>query len=101
MKIENLEIYVLKALQEKKETRGDDFLLYLEVCSNFVDTSISLKSLFINHKDLKLPPMESVSRCRRKLQERDNTLKDNYIANIREAQQQEYIDYAMCDKVMY
>lgn len=101
MKIENLEIYVLKALQEKKETRGDDFLLYLEVCSNFVDTNISLKSLFTNHRDLKLPPMESVSRCRRKLQERDNSLKDTETATYREAQEQEFIDYAMCDKVVY
>lgn len=101
MKIENLEIYVLKALQEKKETRGDDFLLYLEVCSNFVDTNISLKSLFTNHRDLKLPPMESVSRCRRKLQERDNSLKDTETATYREAQEQEFIDYTMCDKVVY
>ena len=99
--ISRVEQLVEKALRENEETRKDDFVLYYEVAKQIVNPDISLKGALLNHKKLGLPPFETVSRCRRKLQERDNTLKDNETAIKREAQQQEYIDYAMCDKVMY
>lgn len=96
-----IEPMVEKALRENKETRKDDFVLYYEVAKQIVNPDISLKGALLNHKKLGLPPFESVSRCRRKLQERDNSLKDTETATYREAQEQEFIDYAMCDKVVY
>lgn len=101
MKITVIEPMVEKALRENKETRKDDFVLYYEVAKQIVNPDISLKGALLNHKKLGLPPFESVSRCRRKLQERDNSLKDTETATYREAQEQEFIDYAMCDKVVY
>lgn len=101
MKITMIEPMVEKALRENKETRKDDFVLYYEVAKQIVNPDITLKGALLNHKKLGLPPFESVSRCRRKLQERDNSLKDTETATYREAQEQEFIDYAMCDKVVY
>lgn len=101
MKITMIEPMVEKALRENKETRKDDFVLYYEVAKQIVNPDITLKGALLNHKKLGLPPFESVSRCRRKLQERDNSLKDTETATYREAQEQEFIDYAMCDKVGY
>lgn len=101
MKITMIEPMVEKALRENKETRKDDFVLYYEVAKQIVNPDITLKGALLNHKKLGLPPFESVSRCRRKLQERDNSLKDTETATYREAQEQEFIDYAMCDKVVH
>lgn len=99
--ISKVEQLVERALRDNEETRKDDFVLYYEVVKQIVNPDISLKGALLNHKKLDLPPFETVSRCRRKLQERDNTLKDNETAMKREAQEQEFIDYAMCDKVIY
>lgn len=101
MKIAMLEVYVEKALREDKEARKDDFILYLDVIENFVDTGMSLKSALKHHDTLGLPPFESVSRCRRKVQERDNSLKDTATATMREAQRKEFKDYALADKQWY
>jgi hypothetical protein len=101
MKVNQLEPLVDKALRSCEEARKDDFVLYYEVAKELMTPGITFKSALLNHKRLGLPPFESVSRCRRKLQERDNSLKDKDTALKRESNQQEFIDYAMCDKVIY
>lgn len=99
-KINKLEPLVKEALKND-ECKRDDFLLYLTIIGNIVNVNISIKSALENHKILGLPSFESVTRCRRKLQERDNSLKIESVARKREAYQKEFIDYAMEDKVIY
>lgn len=101
MKIQKLEPMVLKALTENPKTRGDNFILYIEVLENFIDTNTSLAFAFLNHKQLGLPSLESITRCRRKLQERDPSLKDEFVSEMREEQEEEYKDYALADKQWY
>lgn len=100
-KISKIEPLVEKALRESKNCRKDDFLLYLTVISNFLDTGISIKTALVNHNILGLPSFETITRCRRKLQERDITLKDENMAVIREREQEDYKEYALADKVWY
>lgn len=93
-KLGKLEQKVCQVLIEKPETRKDDFLLIKEVLNKFVDVSISLDDLFVNHKKLGLPPLESITRCRRKIQAKHKELADDVIREGRNGQQEIYIEYA-------
>ena len=102
MRVNQLEPIVLKCLVSDDRCKKDDFILYLSVIEQYgLDTTMSIHSALKNHSLLKLPSFESVSRCRRKLQERDISLKDDATVKMREREQQDYSDYAMCDKVWY
>lgn len=101
-RMSNLEPLVLNALVNDDRCKKDDFILYLSVIEQMgIDTSITINSVLKNHNLFKLPSFESVSRCRRKLQERDISLKDENTALIRERERQDYEDYALADKVWY
>lgn len=102
MRVSQLEPIVERCLVSDERCRKDDFILYLSVIEQYgLDTTMSIHSALKNHSVLKLPSFESVSRCRRKLQERDVSLKDDDTAKMRERERQEYEDYAMSDKVWY
>lgn len=102
MRVNQLENAVLNCLVNDDRCKKDDFILYLSVIEAYgLDTTMSIHSALKNHSVLKLPSFESVSRCRRKLQERDVSLKDDDTAKMRERERQEYEDYAMSDKVWY
>lgn len=102
MRVNQLENTVLNCLVNDDRCKKDDFILYLSVIEAYgLDTTMSIHSALKNHSLLKLPSFESVSRCRRKLQERDVSLKDDDTAKMRERERQEYEDYAMSDKVWY
>lgn len=102
MRVNQLEPLVLKALLSDDRCKKDDFILYLSVVEQMgVDTNITIHSALKNHNLFKLPSFESVSRCRRKLQERDVSLKSDEAVRIREKERREFEDYAMCDKVWY
>lgn len=102
MRVNQLEPLVLKALLSDDRCKKDDFILYLSVVEQMgVDTNITIHSVLKNHNLFKLPSFESVSRCRRKLQERDVSLKSDEAVRIREKERREFEDYAMCDKVWY
>lgn len=77
MKIKKLETYVRKQLEENPATRGDDDLLYYYVLSEMgVNLGDFIASYFILHyRSMNLPTIESVGRCRRKLQERNEHLR--------------------------
>lgn len=102
-KIYQLEPMVTKALKEKPETRSDNFALYNEVLANFIDIdSMSIGDVFRDHKELGIPSLESITRCRRKLQERDRSLRpDSATTEARKAEESEMIEYAMADKAWY
>ncbi len=98
-KIYQIEPIVEEALIKSPETRGDNFLLYIEVLKHYVDTSQSLWAIFKFHKELGIPSLESITRCRRKLQERNPELRANEEA--RKAEEAEFVDYALGDKQTY
>ena len=86
MEIIKLYDLVKKLLQEKEELRGDDDLLYLTVikivhpyCNNGRITTnvenMTIGEFFTCRKNIDIPTFESVSRCRRKVQEERPELK--------------------------
>ena len=76
MKLKKLEEYVKKQLEENPATRGDDDLLYYYVLQDMgVNLGDYITSFFILHyRSMGLPTIESVGRCRRKLQEHNKYL---------------------------
>lgn len=95
-----IEPLVEEALINNKACRGDNFILYLEVLKKYIDLDLSIKDVFLNHKVLGIPSLESITRARRKLQERNPGLKSE--ASIeREKEANAYIDYALGDKQWY
>lgn len=101
MKIEKTEVYVKKALEKRPETRDDDNLLYLDVIEqiNPALTNVNFKLNFATAKSQKLPAYETITRCRRKLQEQYPELAETEEARkAREEQQMNMFAYAMKDK---
>jgi hypothetical protein len=93
-KVKVIEPLVEEALINNKASRGDNFILYLEVLKKFIDLNLSIKDVFLNHDLLGIPSLESITRARRKLQEKHPELKDEVVAAIREKEEQDYIDYS-------
>lgn len=94
-RIYEVEPLVKEALIKKPETRGDNFLLYIEVLKKFINVDASLSFVFTHHKELGIPSLESITRARRKLQEKDHTLKeDPKTEGIRWNDETEFRDYA-------
>jgi len=93
-KIKLIEPLVEEALITNKACRGDNFILYLYVLEKFIDLDLSIKDVFLNHNLLGIPSLESITRARRKLQEKHPELKDVQAALIREQEEQQYKEYA-------
>ena len=100
-KIHKLEEYVKPVLETNVVSRGDDFELVLRVYekllgySDYIDT-MSFRELMHNHIALDLPPFESITRCRRKLQQMYPELRpDEEIQMIRTNETATYIEYAL------
>lgn len=94
-----IEPQVKEALINNKLTRGDDYILYLEVLKQYIDVDMSLNDVLKNHEILGIPPFESVTRARRKLQEIYPELRDEKKSKIRAKEEQEYRDYAIADRL--
>ena len=97
MKIENVEKLVKQALERNKETRENDHKLYIEVAYiiNPALANVNFKMNFEHAKEVGLPPFESVSRARRKIQEKYPELRANIeVKNARVEKQIEFEDYA-------
>lgn len=93
-RIYQCELLVEQALIDNPETRGDNFILYIEVLRKFVDTKMSLEAIFLNHKALRIPSLETITRCRRKLQENDPSLRDEIAEKIRADEEEDFIEYS-------
>lgn len=70
-KLERINNVVTRILVIDPETRDDDNKLYLAVIEDVMPngTQKSIEDIFLNMKKYKIPPFESVSRARRKVQE--------------------------------
>lgn len=93
-RIHLIEPIVEEALEKVPATRGDNFILYIEVLKHYVDPRLSLKEVFIHHKELGIPALESITRCRRKLQEKNPNLRDERVTKIRAIEEENFIDYS-------
>ena len=70
-KISIIEPLVEKAIRESVVAREDNYILYIMVLENYIDVDkISFKDVCLHHVELGIPSLESVTRCRRKLQEK-------------------------------
>lgn len=90
IEFKTLEAIVMKVLVTKESTRGDDFILIKETLNELgiVNTdSITFKDLMLNHTELKIPSFESITRARRKIQEKEPWL--NPLPQIQEARKTE------------
>lgn len=93
--IKGTEEVVLELLERNKVLRTDDFLLYCAVLKRIgIDTNKPFREIMINHKILGLPSFETVSRCRRKIQETRQDLIDWGTAVIRADEKEKFINYS-------
>lgn len=85
-------------------TRNDNDRLYLAVITqlgaergvNLDNTSVC--KFFLHRKEWKFPTYEAVTRCRRKLQEEDKTLRsDDNVQAMRELREEEYRKWAVAE----
>ena len=76
-KLKDLEKIVRNILQETPATRGSDDLLYTWVCykMGFGLKGRDAQDFILSYRRMGIPTIESVGRCRRKLQEKDEALK--------------------------
>ena len=94
-KISNLEPLVRTALIENVETRGDNFILYAEVLRHFASIHrLTFEEVCLHHKQLGIPSLESITRCRRKIQEREPDLRDPDAEKARLEKESEIYAYA-------
>lgn len=94
MRLKTIESVVLEILQNNKRARSDDFLLYGSVLKKFnIDLMQSLAMFLASAKANKVLTFESVTRCRRHLQELNQDLKDFNVAVVRENEQEKYKNY--------
>lgn len=98
MKMENVETLVKRSLENNTTTREDDNLLYIDVIKQINPAYINVNFLmtFMNARQMGLPAFESVSRARRKLQEKDESLKGS-IENqrARDIKQMDMFEYGL------
>ncbi len=86
---------VERILRTKPRTRNDDFLLINEVYKEYISTkSMSFDLLARMHRELELPPFESITRTRRKIQKDNEELKACDVVELaRSIQEEKYRDY--------
>lgn len=95
-KLKNLENIVTRILEKVQKTREDDFLLTLSAYCiiNPQIKSMSFVDVMQQHKELGLPSFESVTRCRRKVQETRQDLIDWKQAVIRADEREKFENYS-------
>lgn len=92
-KIKNIESKVEYLLRKKPETRVDDFVLICEFKDTFFE-GYSLIQCFLSHKELDFPSCETITRCRRKLQQKYPELAKEQIVELRNEKVKEFKEYA-------
>ena len=75
--LRKLEKTVREIMIDDPVTRGDDDILYVRVLkkAGIEINNITAETYIMNYRRLKLPTIESVGRCRRRIQAKDETLK--------------------------
>lgn len=89
---------IIKPLLLKSENcRSSDDFLYCEVIKNIYPNILNFtaEQFFYKRKDYKIPSFESVSRCRRKLQEQYECLKPcKKVQESRKQQEEKFYNFA-------
>ena len=95
-KKKNIEALVLDALRTNIRARKDDFILYGSVLKRMgIDLGISLYTFLSTAREFyNAPSFESVTRCRRHIQEQMPELKDKETAEARQNEQYEFYKYS-------
>jgi hypothetical protein len=97
MKIKDLESRVKAILIKDTASRASDDWLYYCVISEmgFDMNAVTAKDFLLTYRNRKLPSIESVGRCRRKLQEENESLKPSEkVQKGREVQRERFYNYA-------
>lgn len=93
-KAKNIEPLVKEALINNPKARGDNFILYAEVLRNFASIDrLTFAEVCTHHVTLGIPSLETITRCRRKLQENNPDLRDEEAARIRDLEEADILDY--------
>ena len=94
MKLKTIEPLVLNALENNELACSDDFILYGSVLKRLnIDLKMPIGEMLANHSNLGIPSFESVTRCRRHIQELRTDLQDSETAVAREIKQDDYKIY--------
>lgn len=93
-RISIIEPLVENILNDIPTTRSDDFILILEVLKTFVTPTLSLEAVFKNHVQLGIPSLETITRCRRKVQEKNPSLYEERSKKIRQQEEEKFKNYA-------
>lgn len=93
-KLRTTEDFVLAVLKRNKRARKDDFILYGGVLKELgVSLNTSLAEFLSTAKQDNMPSFETVTRCRRHIQEQMPELKDENVTLIRQQAMYDFIDY--------
>ena len=93
MRFKTLKPQIKDILKDNPATRGDDFLLVLEVYRNYIPLSMPVKDALHDHKKYNLPSFASIIRVRRKLQVDNPNLVNKKVKGFREDQEEQVLDY--------
>ena len=92
---------VHKALTLYDDAKDDDFVLIYRVYQLLNENAVvreSFHHVMLNHKEYSLPPFESITRSRRKLQKGNPKLANKKTVKKRLEATNDYIEYARCFK---
>lgn len=95
-KLQTMEKIVLKVLEENIVAREDDYVLMYLVCEEINPklNDMSFGTAMLVHKKSGYPNWETITRCRRKIQEKRPDLVVPKTARKRRKEEQEYRAYA-------
>lgn len=95
-KLHTMESIVLRLLEEDPLARDDDYYLMCLVCEELNPDLLytPFAKVMIQHKEQGLPSWETVTRCRRKIQQKRPDLVSSEIAEKRRKEEEQYREYA-------
>lgn len=95
LRLMNLEKIIEPILRKEELARCDDCYLILQVVRKLYpyESGRTFANVMMGAKQKGIS-FESITRCRRRLQKKYPELKDEYVAQKRDEEQQEYIDYS-------
>lgn len=97
-KLKYLQSRVMGVLTDYPETRSDDFLLMEKVLNEYIDTNMSLRTIFHHHIELGIPSFESITRARRIVQEQNPELVDSNAKCRRKKEEREFKQFVRDNK---
>lgn len=95
-RLQTMEKVVLEILEESHLARADDYFLMHCVCEKLCPEIIGepFGKALIMHEELEMPNWETVTRCRRKIQEKRPDLVSPIKAKKRSEEEERYREYA-------